>query len=69
MTGTEAHPAVGDISLPIENVQVYQFNVKTQDGRTIPTKWAYTPGTGTFIWATAPIDCGDGNTIARGDSS
>jgi hypothetical protein len=64
--GTEAHPAVGQLSLPIENVQVYQFNVKTQQGATIPVKWAYSPGTGTFMWATAPIECGDGSTIANG---
>jgi hypothetical protein len=64
--GVEAHPAVGDLSLPIENVNVYQFTVKTQQGNVIPVKWSYSPGTGTYIWATAPIDCGDGNTIARG---
>jgi len=64
--GMEAQPAVGDLSLPIQNVPVYQFNVKTQQGNTIPVKWAYQAGTGTFLWATAPIECGDGTTIARG---
>jgi hypothetical protein len=64
--GIEAQPMVGDLTLPIQNVPVYQFSVKTQQGATIPVKWAYQPGTGTFMWATAPIDCGDGNTIARG---
>ena len=64
--GTEAQPTVGDLSLPIQNVQVYQFTVKTQSGSTIPVKWAYQAGTGTFLWATAPIECGDGNMIARG---
>jgi hypothetical protein len=64
--GTEAQPAVGDLSLPIQNVPVYQFTVKTAGGQTIPVKWAYQGGTGTFMWATAPIECGDGSTIARG---
>jgi hypothetical protein len=64
--GNEAQPAVGDLTLPIQNVPVYQFNVKTQQGVTVPVKWAYQAGTGTYMWATAPIECGDGTTIARG---
>jgi hypothetical protein len=64
--GTEAQPMVGDLTLPIQNVPVYQFSVKTQSGAVVPVKWAYQAGTGTFLWATAPIECGDGSTIARG---
>src|SRR5262249_52543203 len=64
--GMEAQPMVGDLSLPIQNVAVYQFAVKTMSGATIPINWAYQAGAGTYLWATAPIDCGDGSTIARG---
>ena len=64
--GTEAQPTVGDVGLPLQNAQVYQFTVKTKDGKTLPVKWSYQAGTGTFLWTTAPIECGDGSTIARG---
>jgi hypothetical protein len=65
-TGTEAHPMVGELELPIQNAQVFEFTVKTQSGATVPVKWSYSPGQGTYMWATAPIECEDGTTIARG---
>jgi hypothetical protein len=40
--------------------------VKTRDGTTIPLNWAYQAGQGTYLWTTAPIECEDGSTIARG---
>ena len=63
--GVEAHPAVGEIALPIDHAQVYQFGVKTREGATVPVKWAYQAGKGTYLWATAPLECEDGTTIAR----
>jgi hypothetical protein len=64
--GIEKQPSVGGTQLPIQNVKVYQFSARTQAGKTIPVKWAYVPGQGTYMWATAPIQCADGNTIPNG---
>jgi len=65
-TGVEAHPMVGDMELPIKDTPVYQFTVTTQNGQNVPVKWSYSPGAGTYLWATAPITCEDDKTIARG---
>jgi hypothetical protein len=64
--GIEAHPMVGELELPIRDAQVYIFTVTTKSGASVPVKWAYTQGVGTYLWATAPIQCEDDKTIARG---
>jgi hypothetical protein len=65
-TGTEAHPMVGELKLPIQDAQVFTFSVKTANGATVPVKWSYSPGTGTYLWTTAPIQCEDDKTVAHG---
>jgi hypothetical protein len=64
--GIEARPMVGELELPLTDAQVFVFNVKTQSGATLPVKWAYSPNGGTYLWTTAPIQCEDGKTVARG---
>ena len=64
--GKDPQPTVGETKLPIQNVDVYQFPVKTQRGVVVNVKWAYTQGQGTYMWATAPFQCGDGTVVANG---
>lgn len=64
--GKQEQPMVGDVKLPIQNVDVYQFPVRTQRGLTVPVNWAYVPGQGTFMWANAPIQCAEGTVIPNG---
>src|SRR5450432_1485514 len=64
--GKEEHPSVGDTALPLQNVDVYQFPVKTRRGLMVNVQWAYAPGQGTYMWTSAPIQCGDGTIVANG---
>jgi len=64
--GKDPQPMIGETKLPIQNVDVYQFPVKTQRGVVVNVKWAYTQGQGTYMWATAPFQCGDGTLVANG---
>jgi hypothetical protein len=64
--GIQKQPAVGGATLPIQNVKVYQLPVRTQQGNIVPVNWAYAPGQGTFMWATAPFQCADGTMVPSG---
>src|SRR5262249_27798511 len=64
--GKQEQPMVGDVKLPIQNVDVYQFPVRTQKGLVVPVNWAYVPGTGTYLWASAPIQCTEGTVVPNG---
>jgi hypothetical protein len=64
--GVEAQPTVGELQLPLKNVQVFSFQGKTKTGVTVPVNWAYSPGSGTYMWGTAPVQCENGTSIARG---
>jgi hypothetical protein len=64
--GKQEQPMAGDLKLPIQNVDVYQFPVRTQKGLVVPVNWAYVPGQGTYLWATAPIQCTEGTVVPNG---
>ena len=64
--GRQQHPSVGDTSLPLENVEVYQFSVRSRRGLLIPVNWTYVPEGGTFMWGNAPLQCEDGSVISNG---
>jgi hypothetical protein len=64
--GKQEQPMAGDLKLPIQNVEVYQFPVRTQKGLVVPVNWAYVPGQGTYLWATAPIQCTEGTVVPNG---
>ncbi len=57
--GKQAQPMLGQMALPIKDVDVYQMDVTDPAGQKVKLNWAY-KGTQTYMWATGPIDCGNG---------
>ena len=64
--GQEAQPMVGSVQLPLKNVGVFQFPVRTQRGDMANVNWSYSAGKGTYMWASAPLQCADGSVLPNG---
>jgi hypothetical protein len=59
---------VGSIAVPIQNTEVFLFQMDVDgDGTPENLFWAHVDGGSTFLWYTGPITCGDGSVDGAGN--
>jgi hypothetical protein len=64
--GVESNPKVGDVYLPLKNVDVYELKVRDLKGNERTVQWTWVPNHGNYLWADVPVACGEGHYAEKG---
>lgn len=65
--GTKSKPKAGGKSLPVSDLEVYEFSFDYDgDGDEDTLEWAHVDSGSTYIWSETEIECDDGETDGTG---